>query len=102
MNPYRRRINDNILKLREHEKLDPRIDDDHRRVFMDQFNWESCQLLLADQTMVERLLVKYHSSFARHRLDIWTNKEFKIKLFPNHNEPVYTQNLTAPTNLKVR
>ena len=50
--------------------------------------------------MVERLLVKYHKIFARHRLDIGINTEFKIKLTPKHDEPVYAQSLPTPTNLK--
>ena len=45
-------------------------------------------------------MVKYHGIFARHRLDIGINTEFKIKLTPKHDEPVYAQSLPTPTNLK--
>ena len=45
-------------------------------------------------------MVKYHDIFARHRLDIGINTEFKIKLTPKHDEPVYAQSLPTPTNLK--
>ena len=43
---------------------------------------------------------KYHSIFARHRLDFGINTEFKIKLTPKHDDPVYAQSLPTPTNLK--
>ena len=34
-------------------------------------------------------MVKYHSIFARHRFDIGENNEFKVKLTPAHDDPVY-------------
>ena len=46
------------------------------------------------------LLLKYHSILARHRLDIGINTDFKIKLTPKHDAPVYAQSLPTPTNLK--
>ena len=45
-------------------------------------------------------LVSYHSVFARHRFDIGTNTEFKIKLTPKHEEPVGTRSLPIPINLR--
>ena len=45
-------------------------------------------------------MVEYHDIFARHRLDIGINTEFKIKLTPKHDEPVYAQSLPTQTNLK--
>ena len=45
-------------------------------------------------------MVKYHDIFARHRRGIGINTEFKIKLTPKHDEPVYAQSLPTPTNLK--
>ena len=38
--------------------------------------------------------------FARHRLDIGISTEFKTKLTPKHDEPVYAQSLPTPTNLE--
>ena len=45
-------------------------------------------------------LVSYHSVFARHRFDIGINTEFKIKLTPKHDEPVWTRSLPTPINLR--
>ena len=54
----------------------------------------------SQQAQVEELLVKYNSIFARHRLDIGINTDFKVKLTPQHEKPVYSQSLPTPTNLK--
>ena len=38
--------------------------------------------------------------FARHRLDIGMNMQFKVSLTPKDDRPVYTQSLPVPINLK--
>ena len=73
---------------------------DQRRAFLEQLSWESSQLTPEEQAMVERLLLKYHHIFARHRLDIGINNEFKTKLTPKHDELVAVQNLPTPKKLK--
>ena len=50
--------------------------------------------------MIEEILVEYHDIFARHRFDIGVNNDFKIKLTPKTDEPVYSQSLPCPINLK--
>ena len=64
------------------------------------FNWDDSFLTPSQQLQVEELLVKYNSIFARHRFDIGMNTDFKVKLTPQHQEPVYSQSLPTPTNLK--
>ena len=49
---------------------------------------------------MEELLVEFHDVFARHRFDIGTNREFKVKLTPNDDRPAYSQSLPTPINLK--
>ncbi len=44
--------------------------------------------------------MKYHDVFARHRLDVGINHEFKVKLTPEHDKPIYAQSLPTPINLK--
>ena len=44
--------------------------------------------------------MKYNNVFARHRLDIGINTDFKIELTPKHDEPADAQSLPTPTNLK--
>ena len=49
---------------------------------------------------MEQLVVKYHDVFARHRLDVRINHEFKVKLTPEHDISIYAQSLPTPINLK--
>ena len=92
LNKIERRIFDEILALRELEKLDPTRSHEERVKFLQNFMWEESLLSPSQQAQVEELLVKYNSIFARHRLDIGMNTDFKVKLTPQHEEPVYSQN----------
>ena len=100
LNRIERLIYDEITKLREEEKLDPTADDQQRKEFLANFKWENSILNEHERQQIENLLVKYNNVFARHRLDIGINTDFKIKLTPKHDEPVYAQSLPTPTNLK--
>ena len=86
LNNIKRRIYDETLKLLELENLEPTVDDDQRKAFLDQFSRENSQLTQEEQAMIERLLVKWHRTFARHRLDIEIKIEFKIKLILKHDD----------------
>ena len=48
----------------------------------------------------EHLLVKYHKTFARHRLNIGIDTKFKLKLIPQHENMVFLQSLPTPPNFK--
>ena len=100
LNRIERRIFDEIIQLREAEKLDPTRDDDQRRAFLKNFTWDDSIFTEQEQQRIEALLVKYHTIFARHRLDIGINTDFKIKLTPKHDDLVYAQSLPTPTILK--
>ena len=100
LNKIEKRIYDEIVKLRAEEKLDPTASEEQRHEFLANFQWEQSILSLHKKQKIEALLVKYHDIFARHRLEIGINTEFKIKLTPKHDEPVYAQSLPTPTNLK--
>ena len=100
LNKIERRIYDEIIKLREEEKLDPTVNEDQRQEFLANFQWGQSTLSQPEKQTIEALLVKYHDIFARHILDIGINTEFKIKLTPKHDEPVYARSLPTPTNLK--
>ena len=88
-----RRIYDEIIQLREAEKLDPTCDDEQRQTILKNFSWDDSILHEQEQQRYEALLVNYHQIFARHRLDIGINTDFKIKLTPKHDAPVYAQSL---------
>ena len=100
LNKIERRIFDEIAALRELEKLDHVRSHEQRVKFLQNFKWEDSLLSPSHQAQLEELLLKYNSIFARHRLDIGLNTDIKVKLTPQHEEPVYTQSLPTPTNLK--
>ena len=95
-----KRIYDEINKLRAEEKLDPTTSEEQRQEFLANFQWEESILNPHEQQKFDALLVRYHDIFARHRLDIRINTEFKIVLTPKHDEPVYAQSLPTPPNPK--
>ena len=45
-------------------------------------------------------MVDYHDVFARHRMDIGMNTEFKVELIPKDDKAVYSQSLQMPIQLK--
>ena len=100
LNKIGRRIFDGIINLREEEKLDPTASEEQWQEFWAKFQWEQSILNIDEKQTIEALLVKYHDIFARHRLDIGINTEFKIQLTPKHDELVNAQGLSTPTNLK--
>ena len=53
-----------------------------------------------DREQFEQTIVEYHDIFARHRLDIGINNNFKVKLTPKDKRPVYTQISPVSINLK--
>ena len=48
----------------------------------------------------ENILVENHDIFARHRIDIGMNTEFKVRLTQKDDKAVYSQNLPIPIHLK--
>ena len=98
--PVQRRILREIEELEEIQKLDPTTSPQSRQKFLENFKWEDSQLNSQDRADIENILVEYHDVFARHRLDIGVNHDFKIKLTPKNDQPAYTQSLPCPVNLK--
>ena len=98
--PIQKRIFDELAELQKLEKLNPRDDEQSRKTFLDNFDWSDTTLNLFGRQKVEELLVEFHDIFARHRFDIGTNREFKVKLTPNDDRPAFSQSLPTPINLK--
>ena len=53
-----------------------------------------------DRKQLEQTIIEYNGIFAHHRLDIGINNNFKVKLTPKDERPIYTQSLPVPINLK--
>ena len=68
--------------------------------FLKRFDWTDTLLTATEKQATEDILVDYHDIFARHRVDIGMNTEFKVKLTPKDNEAVYSQNLAMRIQLK--
>ena len=68
--------------------------------FLSHFDWTDTTLSPFEKQHIEDILVHYHDIFARHRFDIGTNREIKVKLTPNDDRPAYSQSLPSPINLK--
>ena len=68
--------------------------------FLERFDWTDTLLTETEKQAVEDILVEYHNIFARHRMDIGMNTEFKLKLTPKDDKAVYSQSLPMPIHLK--
>ena len=98
--PIQSRILREIEELENIQKLNPHDSPEDRASFLSNFKWTDSQLSDEDKKDIEAILVEYNDIFARHRLDIGINNEFKIKLTPKSEQPAYTQSLPCPVNLK--
>ena len=70
LNVIESRIYDEILKVKDAESLNPHNSPEEEQKFLDIFVWEESILSSREKKRVEKLLVKYHDVFARHRLDV--------------------------------
>ena len=98
--PIQRRILKEIRELIKKEELDPTKDQESRKKFLDMFQWEGSQIEGNDRKQLEQTIIEYNDIFARHRLDIGINNNFKVKLTPKDERPIYMQSLPVPINLK--
>ena len=62
--------------------------------------WEGSQIEGNDRKQLEETIVEYKDIFALHRLDMSINNNFKVKLTPKDERPIYTESLPVPVNLK--
>ena len=98
--PIQQRIYNELLELKELEKLNPHDNGLSRTTFLSNFDWTDTTLSIDERREIEEILVEFHDIFARHRFDIGINREFKVQLTPNDDRPAYSQSLPTPINLK--
>ena len=98
--PIQQRIYNELLELKELEKLNPHDSETSRTNLLSHFDWSDTTLCPDERKEIEQILVEFHDIFARHRFDIGINREFKVKLTPNDDSPAYSQSLPTPINLK--
>ena len=98
--PIQARILKELNELKERGKLYPQESTESRNKFLKRFDWTDTLLTEMEKQAIENILVEYHDIFARHRMDIGMNTEFKVKLTPKDDKAVYSQSLPMPIHLK--
>ena len=97
--PIQTRILKELNELKDNETLYPQESTESRNKFLRRFDWTDTLLTETEKQAIEDIAVDYHDIFARHRLDIGLNMEFKVKLTPKDDEAVYSQSLPMPNHL---
>ena len=98
--PIQTRILNELNELQDKEKLNPQESTESRNKFLKRFDWTDTLLTQTEKQAIEDILVEYHDIFARHRVDIGMNTEFKVKLTPKDDKALYSQSLPMPIHLK--
>ena len=98
--PIQARILKELNELKERETLNRQESTESRHKFLKRFDWTDTLLTEMEKQAIEDILVEYHDIFARHRMDIGMNTEFKVKLTPKDDKAVYSQSLPMPIHLK--
>ena len=98
--PIQKRILKEIRELEQNGKLNLTEDSASRELFLKVFQWKDSLMQGKEKQQLEDVIIEYNDNFARHRLDIGINNDFKVKLTPKNENPVYTQSLPVPINLK--
>ena len=98
--PIQTRILKEMLELQQKEKLNTKDDNESRIEFLRRFDWTDTLLNENEKHAVEDILVEYHDIFARHRMDIGMNTEFKVRLTPKDDKAVYSQSLPMLIHLR--
>ena len=80
--PIQTRLLTEFLEMQRRVKLNPKDDIKSRMQFSKRFDWTNTLLTETEKRAVEDILVEYPDIFARHRMDIGLNTEFKVKLTP--------------------
>ena len=98
--PIQPRILKELRELAQLEKLDPTENQQSRTKVLSMFKWTDSLITGKDRENLEATIVEFHDIFARHRLDIGMNMQFKVSLTPKDDKPMYTQSLPVPIDLK--
>ena len=98
--PIQTRILTDFRELQRREKLNPKDDSESRTELLKRFDWTDTLLTETEKQALEDILVEHQNIFARHRMDIRMNTDFKVKLTPMDDKAVYSQSLPLPIHLR--
>ena len=77
--PIQTRILNEFNEQKDKEKLNPQESTESRNKFLKRFDWTHTFHTEMEKQSIEDILVDYHDTFARRRMDIGINTEFKVK-----------------------
>ena len=80
--PIQTRILKKLHGLKEDDKVNPKTNVESRLENLERFGWADTLLTETEKQTVEYIIVEYHDTFARQRMDIGLNTDFKVELTP--------------------
>ena len=80
--PIQTRILKELNEPKDKEEFNPQESTQSRKKFLKRFDWTDTFLTETEKPAIEDILVEYNDIFARHRMDIAMNTEFKVNLTP--------------------
>ena len=98
--PIQTRNMKDLRELQKIKKLNPNDDVESRIELLKRFDWTDTLLTETEKHAVENILVEYHDIFARHRMDLRMNTEFKVRLTLKDDKAFYSQSPPMPIHLK--
>ena len=88
--PIQTRILKELNELKDKEKPNPQKSTESQSKFLERFDWTDTLLIETKKQAIEDILFEYHDIFARQRMGIGMNTEFKVKLTPKDDKAVYS------------
>ena len=98
--PIQTRSLKELNELKDKEKLNQQESTESQNKFLKRFDWTDTVLIETEKQTIEDIPVDYHDIFARHRMDIGMNTEFKVKLTIKDDKAVFSQSLPMPIHLE--
>ena len=80
--PIQTKILQELNEIKDKEKFNTQKSTESRHKLRNRFDWTDTLLTEKEKQAIEDVLVGYHEIFARRRMDIGMNTEFKVKLTP--------------------
>ena len=88
--PIQTRNLNELNELKDKEKLNPQESPESRNKFLKRSDWTDTLLTEGEKQAIEDIPLDYYDNFARHRMVIGMNTEFKVKVTPKDDKVVYS------------
>ena len=98
--PIQTRILKELNEFKDKEKLNPKENTYSRDQILKRFDWTDTLHTETEKQATEDVLVDYRDNFARQRMDIGMNTDFKLKMTPKDDKTVYSRSLPMLIQLK--